>query len=144
MPNPILTFELYDCWIAAFNAALDIRPAVLRKVVSMMPELNRKTLHSLAKMLFTISRHAEVNLMNVQNLSIVFSPNILRPRVETPEVILGDARASYGIIAEIITHHEYIFCEGDPDAELMQDSFVEVRISYRIVTFFSRLTLIDL
>lgn len=45
--------------------------------------------------------------MDERNLAIVFSPAFLRARVETPEIIIGDAPHTTGLIATVIDGVEF-------------------------------------
>lgn len=49
--------------------------------------------------------------MGESNVAIVFAPNLLRPEVETPEVILGDARSATTLFMNIIRSPSQYFAD---------------------------------
>ncbi len=49
------------------------------------------------------------NLFTVGNLAIVYAPNILRPRVETIEVIIGDSQSASNIMLTFIKQYDMLF-----------------------------------
>lgn len=77
--------ESHDCSAAISE---DIRVEVTKKLLDMLPAQNRLALGILCRFLQQMAEHSESTLMDIKNLSVVFSPNILRPRVETPETLI--------------------------------------------------------
>lgn len=61
---------------------------VTKKLLDMLPPQNKRVLGILCKFLQQISEFSDSTLMDIKNLSVVFSPNILRPKVETPETLI--------------------------------------------------------
>jgi len=49
--------------------------------------------------------------MNVENIAIVFAPNLLRPAVDTPQTMLVEMPVSIGVIATFIDKFELIFID---------------------------------
>jgi trimeric autotransporter adhesin len=90
---------------------------VTKKLLDMLPPKNKEALGILCRFLQQMSEYSDATLMDIKNLSVVFSPNILRPRVETPETLICDARAVYGTVADfMINNAAYFPLESDPTA----------------------------
>eukprot|EP01120_Amphizonella_sp_Union-15-10_P007521 TRINITY_DN2543_c0_g1_i1.p1 TRINITY_DN2543_c0_g1~~TRINITY_DN2543_c0_g1_i1.p1 ORF type:complete len:272 (-),score=57.96 TRINITY_DN2543_c0_g1_i1:52-867(-) len=64
-------------------------------------------------------------MMHSRNLAIVFAPNILRPRIDDAEVIIGDAAFAYGLVETLISESKYFFEDilKDQKTETKAESF---------------------
>lgn len=104
MKAPLLTHDLYDTFIAADGACSLIvynlfltctdstgeeRLSDLRQAVGLLPDYNSRVLHKLLGYLHRVASHSAENFMTPQNLAIVFAPNLLRPKVESPLVLIS-------------------------------------------------------
>lgn len=89
MRAPLLTHELYDTFIAADDSSGDERLDNLRQAVALLPDFNSRVLHRLLVYLNRVAAHSEENFMTPQNLAIVFAPNLLRPKIESPLVLIS-------------------------------------------------------
>ena len=107
LPEPLLTFEMYAAIIATVrtlqqqqqhDAVLDALTALMQQ----LPAAHRRTLDALLAFLHRVSECSEVNLMTASNLAICFSPNILRPRIETLESVARDSPLAIAAIAALI------------------------------------------
>eukprot|EP01103_Thecamoeba_quadrilineata_P016072 TRINITY_DN5277_c0_g1_i1.p2 TRINITY_DN5277_c0_g1~~TRINITY_DN5277_c0_g1_i1.p2 ORF type:complete len:427 (+),score=73.96 TRINITY_DN5277_c0_g1_i1:2177-3457(+) len=78
LPEPLLTFEAYDKFIA-LNKINDEQQHLdqLRATINSLPQPNQTVLQHLIQLLNKISLHSRVNKMSASNLSIVFGPTIL-------------------------------------------------------------------
>ena len=76
LPEPLLTFELYDCFLAASNFE---SITALRSVLILLPEINLKLIIMLVGLLVSIQNNSSQNKMSSSNLAIVFAPSLLRP-----------------------------------------------------------------
>nr|XP_060611556.1 unconventional myosin-IXa isoform X2 [Anolis sagrei ordinatus] len=79
LPNPLMTFELYDEFLRAMG--LQERKEAIRGVYSVIDQLSRTHLHTLERLIFHLVRIAlqeETNRMSANALAIVFAPCILR------------------------------------------------------------------
>jgi len=99
MPEPLMTFEKYPLFISAFDKADQDE---ICNVADALPEPHRGFSKLLFDLLADVQQHEAFTKMNSTNLGIVFAPNILRPRVETMETIVGDARKVIGVISVLI------------------------------------------
>lgn len=110
LPEPLLTFELYDSFLKALGNISSLRSSsilevsnlsvpemytkifCIKNVVNMLPGFlmdladtyfpvgNRKVLSSLINLLKEIAKKSSVNLMTSNNLSVVFAASLLRSR----------------------------------------------------------------
>jgi len=85
LPEPLFTFILYENFIAASDAP-DVK-AKLRDIVKKLPLHNRMIANCLFLYLSRVVTKSEVNKMTSTNLAIVFGQILLRPKVETLELL---------------------------------------------------------
>eukprot|EP01128_Nolandella_sp_AFSM9_P003400 TRINITY_DN1461_c0_g1_i1.p1 TRINITY_DN1461_c0_g1~~TRINITY_DN1461_c0_g1_i1.p1 ORF type:complete len:450 (+),score=85.29 TRINITY_DN1461_c0_g1_i1:174-1352(+) len=114
LSEPLIPFPLYEVTIAAAVGAVSgqeqaVDMGALQRIVSLLPPPHRACLAVLCEHLKKISSHSDVNKMTVDNLAIVFAPNLLRPLVETTDTILGDAKYATDVIAALIDDWESFF-----------------------------------
>uniref|UniRef100_A0A671V6X6 Myosin IXA n=1 Tax=Sparus aurata TaxID=8175 RepID=A0A671V6X6_SPAAU len=79
LPNPLMTFELYEEFIRAMG--LQDKKEMIRGVYSVIDQLSRTHLNTLERLIFHLVRIAlqeETNRMSANALAIVFAPCILR------------------------------------------------------------------
>nr|XP_046249649.1 unconventional myosin-IXAa isoform X4 [Scatophagus argus] len=79
LPNPLMTFELYEEFIRAMG--LQDKKETIRGVYSVIDQLSRTHLNTLERLIFHLVRIAlqeETNRMSANALAIVFAPCILR------------------------------------------------------------------
>ncbi|XP_067351883.1 unconventional myosin-IXAa isoform X5 [Channa argus] len=79
LPNPLMTFELYEEFIRAMG--LQDNKEMIRGVYSVIDQLSRTHLNTLERLIFHLVRIAlqeETNRMSANALAIVFAPCILR------------------------------------------------------------------
>ena len=113
LPEPLLTFELYQPLLdlfrqlqlqhsAAAQSAQLHQP--LLDLLDRLPSLHRRTLQALLRFLAAVSSQCALNLMTPNNVAICFSPNILRPRVETLQSVARDTPIAIAVIRSLIEH----------------------------------------
>ncbi|KAM3625531.1 uncharacterized protein V6R79_013614 [Siganus canaliculatus] len=106
LPNPLMTFELYEEFIRAMG--LQDKKETIRGVYSVIDQLNRNHLNTLERLIFHLVRIAlqeETNRMSANALAIVFAPCILR----CPDTI--DPLQSVQDISKTTACVELIICE---------------------------------
>jgi len=72
LPEPLMTNDLYDKWIAAKDD-----PEGLRKLVSHLPLVNRFILCDIICLMAYLEKKKDTTKMNASNLAIVMTPNLL-------------------------------------------------------------------
>ncbi|XP_049898028.1 unconventional myosin-IXAa isoform X2 [Epinephelus moara] len=106
LPNPLLTFELYEEFIRAMG--LQDKKETIRGVYSVIDQLSRTHLNTLERLIFHLVRIAlqeDTNRMSANALAIVFAPCILR----CPDTI--DPLQSVQDIGKTTACVELIICE---------------------------------
>ena len=113
LPEPLLTFNLYQDFIQAAKFSLRYQVSSLRKLCSRLPKTHQNTLVHLIKHLQKLSTYHEVTGMTSRNLAIVWAPNLLRPTPNT-EDCLRDCGLQALVIEAMIVYYEEIF-EAESD-----------------------------
>ncbi|KAK4307040.1 hypothetical protein Pmani_021170 [Petrolisthes manimaculis] len=80
LPNPLLTYQLYEKFVAAVMQDEDIRLLYLRDVVQQLPPPHYRTLEYLVQHLARIASHSGDTGMTAKNIAIVWAPNLLRSK----------------------------------------------------------------
>jgi hypothetical protein len=110
LPEPLLTFDLYDCFIAADSVPIpEGRRESIKRVLKMLPQLNLRLLMHLVIFLRAVQQQSAVNKMNAANLAMVFAPNLLRPRSNDLSVIVSDSPHAVHILETLIMDFDYLF-----------------------------------
>jgi hypothetical protein len=115
MPEPLLTFDLYDSFIGAQSEKDSIkRIRYLRHLISSLPEVNRATLKFLLAFLIRVEKHSDVNKMAMHNLATVFAPNLLQPRGGNMLQMVEDTPLVNGLVNTFIKDYDAIFGDEEP------------------------------
>jgi len=78
LPEPLLTNELYSQWIDGLNSANHEEQLELyKRLLNMLPHVNRCTLRKLLGHLHVVQNKCEKNLMSVSNLAALWGPNLM-------------------------------------------------------------------
>lgn len=81
LPNPLLTYQLYDRFAEAVSAATDEERLVkIYNVIQQLPPPHYRTLEFLMRHLSRLATFSTVTNMHTKNLAIVWAPNLLRSR----------------------------------------------------------------
>ncbi|GBM58957.1 Rho GTPase-activating protein 32 [Araneus ventricosus] len=80
LPNPLLTFHLYDKFVNAVQADEDVRLLKLRDVVQQLPPPHYRSLEYLMRHLSKVAAYGFQTGMTPKNVAIVWAPNLLRRR----------------------------------------------------------------
>lgn len=63
--------------------------ANILQVLKLLPEHHLKVLETVVRYLNEVSSFSDKNFMTANNIAIVFAPNLLRPRIETPLTLIS-------------------------------------------------------
>uniref|UniRef100_A0A8C1YD27 Rho GTPase-activating protein 17 n=1 Tax=Cyprinus carpio TaxID=7962 RepID=A0A8C1YD27_CYPCA len=136
LPEPLMTYQLYEEWIQASNVSdPDKRLQALWVVCDMLPKANKSNFRYLVKFLAKLALESDVNKMTASNISIVLGPNLLWAKTEgsLAEMAATTSVHVVSIIELIINHASWFFpedvdfnvsgmfampgCPGTPDSE---------------------------
>ncbi|KAJ3601728.1 hypothetical protein NHX12_032695, partial [Muraenolepis orangiensis] len=83
LPEPLMTFGLYDDWLQASSVSdPDKRLQSLWVTCDSMPKAYKANLRYLVKFLAKLAQDSDANKMSPSNISIVLGPNLLWPKTE--------------------------------------------------------------
>ncbi|XP_054457061.1 rho GTPase-activating protein 32 isoform X3 [Anoplopoma fimbria] len=81
LPNPLLTYQLYERFSEAVSAATDEERLVkIHNVIQQLPPPHYRTLEYLMRHLSYLATFSPITNMHTKNLAIVWAPNLLRSR----------------------------------------------------------------
>ncbi|XP_078081567.1 rho GTPase-activating protein 44-like isoform X3 [Mustelus asterias] len=115
LPEPLMTFELYDEWIQASNIQeQDKRLQALWNACEKLPQANYNNFRYLIKFLAKLTEYQDANKMTPGNMAIVLGPNLLWTANEgsMTEMMTTVSIQIVGIIEPIIQHADWFFA-GD-------------------------------
>jgi len=116
LPEPLLTFEVYDDLIKAeeeFSGNTEALHAKMYALISPIPYENRCLGRYLVRFLARVGENGELNKMYPPNLAICFAPNLLRPRQHSISAAL-DVMKVNRVIEELIVNPEILSTEKKP------------------------------
>ncbi|KAG7219831.1 hypothetical protein INR49_005853 [Caranx melampygus] len=114
LPEPLMTFELYNDWIQASNIQdQDKRLQALLNACEKLPPANNNNFKYLIKFLSKLTEYQDVNKMTPGNIAIVLGPNLLWTHNEgnITEMMTTVSLQIVGIIEPIIQHADWFFLE---------------------------------
>nr|XP_020460315.1 rho GTPase-activating protein 44-like isoform X5 [Monopterus albus] len=112
LPEPLMTFELYNDWIQASNIQdQDKRLQALLKACEKLPHANNNNFKYLIKFLSKLTEYQDVNKMTPGNIAIVLGPNLLWTHDEgnITEMMTTVSLQIVGIIEPVIQHADWFF-----------------------------------
>uniref|UniRef100_A0A4W5JUW8 Rho GTPase-activating protein 44 n=1 Tax=Hucho hucho TaxID=62062 RepID=A0A4W5JUW8_9TELE len=112
LPEPLMTFELYDEWIQASNIQdQDKRLQALLTACEKLPLANGNNFKYLIKFLAKLDDYEDENKMTPGNIAIVLGPNLLWTTQEgnITEMMTTVSLQIVGIMEPIIQHADWFF-----------------------------------
>ncbi|XP_061555889.1 rho GTPase-activating protein 17b isoform X5 [Phycodurus eques] len=114
LPEPLMTFGLYDEWTQASNVSdPDKRLQALWVTCDRLPKTHKANLRYLVKFLAKLAQERDVNKMSPSNIAIVLGPNLLWAKTEgtLAEMAAATSVHAVAIIEPIIQHADWFFRE---------------------------------
>ncbi|XP_033975028.1 rho GTPase-activating protein 44-like isoform X2 [Trematomus bernacchii] len=112
LPEPLMTYELYNDWIQASNIQdQDKRLQALLNACEKLPPANNNNFKYLIKFLSKLTEYQDLNKMTPGNIAIVLGPNLLWMHNEgnITEMMTTVSLQIVGIIEPIIQHADWFF-----------------------------------
>lgn len=110
LPIPLITFELYNKFIdAAKLSSRKEKMEELSKALLELPASHYETLKFLLGHLYRVAKKKAVNMMNEENLSIVFGPTLMRSPDSDSQDVLTDLKLQRLVIESLITNQDILF-----------------------------------
>ncbi|KAG7484571.1 hypothetical protein MATL_G00050810 [Megalops atlanticus] len=123
LPEPVVPFSRYQHFLLCGKQSLTDRKqglVELKRLLHELPVANFNLLHYICQFLNEVQSYSSSNKMSIQNLATVFGPNILRPKAEDPESIIGGAAVVQQLMSELIRECDSLFTR-DTDAATWPD-----------------------
>ncbi|XP_069390441.1 rho GTPase-activating protein 32-like isoform X3 [Paralichthys olivaceus] len=117
LPNPLLTYQLYDRFSEAVSAATDEERLVkIHNVIQQLPPPHYRTLEFLMRHLSNLATFSPITSMHTKNLAIVWAPNLLRSRQIESACFSGTAafmevRIQSVVVEFILNNTEALFSQ---------------------------------
>ncbi|KAJ2156656.1 hypothetical protein GGF46_005041 [Coemansia sp. RSA 552] len=124
LPEPLMTFSLYDGFInAASIDDYDERLWSIKDLVHALPTANYTVLKRLIEHLERVTDYEEVNHMYGTNLALVFGPSLLRPPPGSSSFALAMSNLGHAqsVIKNLILQYHWIF-NVEEEAEPIEDN----------------------
>nr|XP_046232715.1 SH3 domain-binding protein 1 [Scatophagus argus] len=117
LPEPLMTFELYNDWFkAAGEKDLTEKLEHFKLLLKKLPPENYNNLRYLIQFLSLLSEQQAINKMTPSNIAIVLGPNLLWPRAEGEAALFDMASASsvqvVTVIEPLIQYSSSLFPEA--------------------------------
>ncbi|KAM4623290.1 rho GTPase-activating protein 44-like [Polymixia lowei] len=112
LPEPLMTFELYEEWIQASNLPdQDKRLQALLVACEKLPPANANNFKYLIKFLAKLTEYQDANKMTPGNIAIVLGPNLLWTHNDgnITEMMTTVSLQIVGIIEPVIQHADWFF-----------------------------------
>ncbi|NWT01034.1 RHG44 protein, partial [Mionectes macconnelli] len=112
LPEPLMTFELYEEWIQASNIPeQEKRLQALWNACEKLPKANYNNIRYVIKFLAKLTEYQDMNKMTPSNVAIVLGPNLLWPQAEgnMTEMMTTVSLQIVGIIEPLIQHADWFF-----------------------------------
>nr|XP_002131601.1 rho GTPase-activating protein 22 isoform X3 [Ciona intestinalis] len=121
LPEPVIPFEKYDPLIGAAKLlSSDVTDDIsekkneearilFREQLQALPQSNFELLRYICRFLDEVQQQSKKNKMDVNNLAMVFGPNIMRSKQEDPMQMMSDASYVQEVMKQFISKHKSFF-----------------------------------
>ncbi|XP_060937448.1 beta-chimaerin [Limanda limanda] len=110
LPIPVITFDLYSTFIQAAKIPnADSRLEAVHEALLQLPPAHYETLRYLMAHLKRVTMFEKDNLMNSENLGIVFGPTLMQPPEQNALTTLNHMRQQKLVVQLMIEHEDVLF-----------------------------------
>jgi len=112
LADPVFTKHSYDTFLQIQLAMKDMEDAWLSTISNLLctlPEENLRVMKIIFDLAHDMQQHADTNLMDAKNLSIVLAPNLLRGFNDDTLATMKDTPITNGLVRKMIEHYDTIF-----------------------------------
>ncbi|KAM8817204.1 rho GTPase-activating protein 32 isoform 1-T1 [Rhynchonycteris naso] len=125
LPNPLLTYQLYEKFSDAVSAATDEeRLLKIHDVIQQLPPPHYRTLEFLMRHLSLLADYCSITNMHAKNLAIVWAPNLLRSKQIESACFSGTAAFMevriQSVVVEFILNHVDVLFSGKIGAVIQE------------------------
>lgn len=108
LPEPLLTYKLYDEWMDAMRHPEDQRLGIVQKILKKLPQTNSDNLTYLVQFFAKLSKNPE-NKMSSTNIAIVISPNLLWNQDKKIDMHMGNCATLNMIVELFVNNSDLLF-----------------------------------
>ncbi|XP_059583252.1 N-chimaerin isoform X1 [Alligator mississippiensis] len=110
LPIPLITYDAYPKFIeSAKTTDPDEQLEILHEALKLLPPAHCETLRYLMAHLKRVTLHEKENLMNAENLGIVFGPTLMRAPELDAMAALNDIRYQRLVVEMLIKNEDILF-----------------------------------
>uniref|UniRef100_A0A3B3QNK6 Beta-chimaerin n=1 Tax=Paramormyrops kingsleyae TaxID=1676925 RepID=A0A3B3QNK6_9TELE len=110
LPIPVITYDAYPRFIEAAKLTdPDERLEALHEALKLLPPAHCETLRYLMAHLKRVTQYEKDNLMNAENLGIVFGPTLMRAPDLDAMTALNDIRYQRQVVESLIKNEDILF-----------------------------------
>uniref|UniRef100_A0A8D1W7C8 Rho GTPase-activating protein 32 n=1 Tax=Sus scrofa TaxID=9823 RepID=A0A8D1W7C8_PIG len=125
LPNPLLTYQLYEKFSDAVSAATDEERLIkIHDVIQQLPPPHYRTLEFLMRHLSLLADYCSITNMHAKNLAIVWAPNLLRSKQIESACFSGTAAFMevriQSVVVEFILNHVDVLFSGKISAVIQE------------------------
>ncbi|XP_058520095.1 rho GTPase-activating protein 32 isoform X1 [Ochotona princeps] len=125
LPNPLLTYQLYEKFSDAVSAATDEERLIkIHDVIQQLPPPHYRTLEFLMRHLSLLADYCSITNMHAKNLAIVWAPNLLRSKQIESACFSGTAAFMevriQSVVVEFILNHADVLFSGKSSAVMQE------------------------
>lgn len=112
LSNPIITYEIYEPiidYVRQYNFILNDNDGIngFINILNRLPKEHIEILKILGKHISLVQQYSQFNLMNFKNLSLVFTPSLIKDYTGQKDII--DLRERNFVISYILENYEELF-----------------------------------
>eukprot|EP01122_Echinamoeba_exundans_P007434 TRINITY_DN2299_c0_g2_i1.p1 TRINITY_DN2299_c0_g2~~TRINITY_DN2299_c0_g2_i1.p1 ORF type:complete len:1223 (-),score=342.55 TRINITY_DN2299_c0_g2_i1:17-3685(-) len=111
LPEPLLTFELYNEFVSVVDVSGDdaARCKAVSKTLAKLPGPNMALLKKLVRLCVQIEAKKDLNKMTATNLAVVLCPSILRMQEANPLTMVEDIEKANKLMVLMISFYKTLF-----------------------------------
>ncbi|XP_036837140.1 rho GTPase-activating protein 22 isoform X3 [Oncorhynchus mykiss] len=112
LPEPVVPFNKYTEFLSTVQLlAKDQEEGILElgRQLKSLPQVNYNLLRYVCRFLDEVQSHSSQNKMSVQNLATVFGPNIFRPKMEDPQIMMEGSSQVQHLMTVLISEHSRLY-----------------------------------
>ncbi|KAK1161046.1 hypothetical protein AOXY_G19924 [Acipenser oxyrinchus oxyrinchus] len=125
LPEPLVPFSKYEEFLLCAKLLAGGKEqglVELKRLLQQLPNANFCLLHYICRLLDEVQFYSHINKMSAPNLATVFGPNILRPKAEDPETMIGGTALVQQLMSVLISEHRTLFIRESSRAAPNADS----------------------
>jgi len=110
LKDPLMPFDFYDKFVSIVKVGDDPNAKIpsFKELVSQLDPISQNSLSCLCKHLKVVTAKEDINKMGYDNVSIVFGPTVMRPKVEDMNTMM-DNNAKFQVVSLLVEFSADLF-----------------------------------